>query len=445
MTENASLAANRIADAFARAKGEERTALIPFVTGGYPTLERSEEWLLALVRGGADIIEIGVPFSDPLADGTTIQRTNQAALRHGVTLADLMAMVRRVREQHDVTVPILLMGYFNPMLQYGLERLVADADAVGLDGFIIPDLPAEESDELLAICRRHGLDLIYLLAPTSTDARIEAVAERASGFIYCVSLTGVTGQRDALPDLTGYLSRVRARTDIPVAIGFGISTPEHVRQVGAVADGAVVASALINYVDTVPEDDQAEAAERFIRGLRGEEAFAPTAASVTDSPPASTGDRAGGNAAPGMDATASRADANQQIACRGIRGATTVEANTAEDILEATTDLLEALIRLNEIGAEDVVSAFFTTTPELTAAFPALAARDLGWTEVPLLCAHEMSVPGALRGVVRILLHVNTARAPSEIRHVYLREAGALRPEWSYNDGEIARILGRES
>ena len=228
-----------------------------------------------MVRGGADLIEIGVPFSDPLADGATVQRTSQVALRHGVTLADAVAMARRLREQHGVSVPILLMGYFNPMLQYGLEELARDSAAAGVDGYIVPDLPAEESDELLAACRRHGLDLVFLLAPTSTDERIAAVAERASGFVYCVSLTGVTGQRAALPDLRDYLARVRARTDLPLAIGFGVSTPEHVRQVGEVADGAVVASALINFLDTVPDADQLVAAEQFVRGLRGEAPFPP--------------------------------------------------------------------------------------------------------------------------------------------------------------------------
>ena len=133
----------RVADAFARARAEGRTAIIPFVTAGYPTPERSEEWVLAMVRGGADLIEIGVPFSDPLADGTTVQRTSQAALRHGVTLADAVAMVRRLREQHGVSIPILFMGYFNPMLQYGLEKLARDSAAAGVDGYIVPDLPAE--------------------------------------------------------------------------------------------------------------------------------------------------------------------------------------------------------------------------------------------------------------------------------------------------------------
>ena len=433
-------ATSRVVDAFARARGEGRTTIIPYVTAGYPTPERSEEWLLGMVRGGADLIEIGVPFSDPLADGPTVQRTSQVALQHGVTLADAVAMVKRLREQHSVSVPILLMGYFNPMLQYGLEALARNSAAAGVDGYIVPDLPAEESDELLAACRRHGLDLVFLLAPTSTDERIAAVAERASGFVYCVSLTGVTGQRAALPDLRNYLARVRARTDLPLAVGFGVSTPEHVRNVGEVADGAVVASALINFLDTVPDTDQVEAAEQFVRGLRGEAPFPPQ---ISGEGTSSATVEMVGNDAKGDSVPEPTTSGHRYVACRGIRGATTVETNTAEDILEATTDLLDALIRLNDIDAEDVVSAIFTTTPEITASFPAMAARELGWTDVPLLCAHEMAVPGALHGVVRILLHINTTRTPSEIRHVYLREAGALRPEWAYDDAQLGQILGR--
>jgi tryptophan synthase alpha chain len=429
----------RVAAAFARARAEGRTAIMPFVTAGYPTPERSEEWLLALVRGGADLIEIGVPFSDPLADGATVQRTSQVALRHGVTLADAVAMTHRLREKHDVAIPLLLMGYFNPMLQYGLDRLAADSAAAGVDGFIVPDLPAEESDELLSACRAHNLDLIFLLAPTSTDARIAAVAERASGFIYCVSLTGVPGQRDTLPDLTAYLARIRAQTDLPLAIGFGLSTPDHVRQVGEVADGAVIASATINFLDTVPEEEQPTAAEQFVRGLRGEAPF-PPAGTTKRMETAHSPDQGG---SPGTEPANESERLPGPAACRGIRGATTIESNTAEDIQEATTDLLEAMIRLNDIAAEDVVSAIFTTTPGITAAFPALAARELGWTEVPLLCAHEMNVPGALSGVVRILLHINTRRSPSEIRHVYLRESRALRPEWGYDDAQLSKILGR--
>jgi tryptophan synthase alpha chain len=431
----------RIAAAFARARSEGRTAVMPFVTVGYPSLQGSEAWLLGVIRGGADLVEVGIPFSDPLADGTTVQRTSQAALRNGATLTDALAMTRRLRDEHGVTVPILFMSYVNPMLRYGFERLAADSVAAGVDGFIVPDLPAEESDDLLAACRRHDLALVYLLAPTSTEARIEAVAQRASGFVYCVSLTGVTGQREALPDLQRYIGRVRAKTDVPIAVGFGVSTPEHVRQIGEVGDGAVVASAMINYLDTVPTDEQPEAAEKFVRRLRGENISLDTAPAETAVPGPAAGDDSGNDALPQTDVLVRKV--SRPVACRGIRGATTVLTNTAEDIVEATTDLLDALIRLNDIEPQDVVSAIFTTTPELTAAFPALAARDLGWTEVPLLCAHEMNVPGALKGVVRILLHVNTPRSAAQIKHVYLREAGALRPEWAYDDSRLAEVLGR--
>jgi chorismate mutase len=197
---------------------------------------------------------------------------------------------------------------------------------------------------------------------------------------------------------------------------------------------------MINYLDTLPDADQARGAEAYLRGMRGEAVFPPEIATRTVTATAGeAGARAGEHGAPAAAATTP----GQQLYCRGVRGATTIAANTAEDILEATTDLLDALIRLNEITAEDVVSAFFTTTPELNAAFPALAARKLGWTEVPLLCAHEMDVPGALRGVIRILLHINTPRLPAEIRHIYLRDARALRPEWAYDDEQLARVLGR--
>lgn len=429
--------AARTIAAFAKAKAEGRTAVIPFVTAGYPTPEQADAWALAVVRGGADVLEIGVPFSDPLADGATVQRTSQVALENGTTLGHALEMTRRLREQHGVTIPVLLMGYVNPMLQYGLEKLAADSASAGVDGYIVPDIPAEESDELLGPLNQHGVDLIFLLAPTSTDDRIAEVARRGTGFIYCVSTTGVTGERASLPDLEKYVGRVRAHTDTPIAVGFGISSPEHVQQVGQVADGAVVASAMINFLDSLPVQEQANAAERYVRGLRGEEPFPPSVSVSGEGAPVSVS----GHAAPKPES--SSVNGAQQVACRGIRGATTIETNTAEDILEATNDLLDALIRLNQIVPEDVVSAVFTTTPELTAAFPALAARNLGWTEVPLLCAHEMNVPGSLQGVIRILLHVNSSRSAAEIRHVYLREARALRPEWAYDDAQLAQILGR--
>jgi tryptophan synthase alpha chain len=240
---------------------------MPFLTGGYPTLHRSEEMLEALVAGGADLLELGVPFSDPMADGTTVQKTSQVALDQGTSLADCIAMVKRAREK-GITVPIVLMGYANPFLHYGIEKFAADAAAAGVDGAIVPDLPLEEADEFAIPLRERGLDLVFMIAPTSTQHRIEEVAKKASGFIYCVSLTGVTGARSNLAaDLEEYFARIRAATDTPLAIGFGISTPDHVREVSKLADGVIVASALINYVDQLPEAEQAAGATGFVRDL----------------------------------------------------------------------------------------------------------------------------------------------------------------------------------
>jgi tryptophan synthase alpha chain len=263
-------AKSRIADTFARCKAEGRIALMPFVTAGYPRMAITEQLIPALVEGGADLMEIGVPFSDPLADGTTVQRSSQKALENGTSLRDCLALVRKMRAQ-GIEIPLVLMGYYNPILAYGIERFVPDAAAAGVDGFIVPDLPAEESGTLKGLSEAHGRDLIFMVAPTSTDQRLAASAAQASGFIYCVSLTGVTGARENLSaGLDDYLDRIRTHTDLPLAVGFGISTPAHVRQVGQHADGAIVASALINYLDTFPEEQQPAEATRFVRYLRGE-------------------------------------------------------------------------------------------------------------------------------------------------------------------------------
>jgi tryptophan synthase alpha chain len=262
--------ASRIGEAFARCKAEGRTALIPFLTGGYPDMATVEATVPAMVAGGADLVEIGVPFSDPLAEGKTVQRTSEGALAHGTRFVDCLNLVSRLRHDHDVTVPMILMGYFNPILQYGIERAAADAAEAGVDGFIVPDLPAEESGELLDACRKHGRDLIFMVAPTSTDDRLREAGRQATGFIYCVSLTGITGSRAALSDeLPAFLSRVRAATDLPLAVGFGISTREHVEAVGRFADGAACGSALINHLESVPKEQQPEAAKAFVEGLRG--------------------------------------------------------------------------------------------------------------------------------------------------------------------------------
>jgi tryptophan synthase alpha chain len=236
---------------------------------GFPERESALEMAPALEAAGADMFELGVPFSDPLADGATVQRASEQALANGVRLSFCIETVAALRA-NGLRAPLVLMGYFNPFLRYGLERLAADAAAAGADGFIIPDLPPEEAGECQATLRAHGLDLIFLVAPTTPDERIAEIARIASGFLYCVALTGVTGARRELWDgLPEFLERVRRLTDLPRVVGFGISSAAHVQQVGAHAEGAIVASALINTIEGLPPEQRVEGAAAFVRELKG--------------------------------------------------------------------------------------------------------------------------------------------------------------------------------
>lgn len=256
----------RIGGAFAATHAEGRAALMPYFTGGYPDLRTSEEVLVAVAEAGADLIEIGVPFSDPLADGPVIQRSTQVALDNGMSVAKCLALVSRLRER-GVRQPITLMGYVNPILAYGGERYVHDAVAAGADGLIVPDLPPEEATELEAACRSAGLAMTYLVAPTSTPERLQRIAERTSGFLYLVSLTGVTGARDSLPpDLGDFVARARQVAHTPLAVGFGVARPEQAAEVGRMADGVIVGSALIKAVGQAAHP--ASAAADFVRSLR---------------------------------------------------------------------------------------------------------------------------------------------------------------------------------
>lgn len=238
-----------------------RPAFMPYSVLGYPTRQASLEVVKTLVEAGADLLELGIPFSDPLADGPTIQAATQKSLENGTTLADCLAMTRELRAQ-GVTTPALLMGYVNPMLAYGLARFVSDAAAAGADGFIVPDLPPEEAAEFEQLCRQHGLALVYLLAPTSTPERIRRVAQQSQGFIYLVSLTGVTGARSELSaNLADFVARVRAQTDTPLAVGFGIGSGPQAQAVAQLADGVIVGSALVKQAAKGPEHVRGLAAE----------------------------------------------------------------------------------------------------------------------------------------------------------------------------------------
>jgi tryptophan synthase alpha subunit len=262
---------DRIAAAFARARAEGRPALIPFLPVCWPEPHATAPIVRAAVEGGADLIELGFPFSDPLADGVTNQRAYEEALANGATFDRLFAITRELRSE-GVRVPFLIMGYFNPLLAYGTSRFVRDAVEAGVDGLIVVDLPPEEAAELAGPARAAELHLVYLLAPTSTEERIAKVAAAASGFIYCVSVAGVTGPRAELPpSLPEFIGRVRAQTDLPLAVGFGISTARHVEAVGRIADAAIVGSAFVQAVRDAPPATRPTRVREFVRGIAGRE------------------------------------------------------------------------------------------------------------------------------------------------------------------------------
>ena len=246
----------RIGQRFERLKREGGKAFVAFLTAGDPSLDRTVTAAAELDQAGVDVLELGVPFSDPLADGPVIQRSSERALKRGTTLATVLEAVRRIRRTTEL--PLLLFSYYNPLLRHGLARLAAEARDAGVDGVLVTDLPPEEAGPWLEAARPCALDTVFLAAPTSPDERLHRVAEASRGFVYAVSRTGVTGERQALSDdARPLVERLRARTAVPVALGFGISTPEQVAQAAAVADGVVVGSALVRFLEDHPEGDLA--------------------------------------------------------------------------------------------------------------------------------------------------------------------------------------------
>ena len=237
-----------IAARFTELKANNRKAFIPFITAGDPDLETTIRLVSELERAGSHIVELGVPFSDPVADGPVIQRASERALKHGYRLSDYLSAVKTIRRES--AIPIVLFSYFNPILQYGLERLATDARSAGVDGVLVTDMTPEEGGEYCACLEQHGLDAIFLVAPTSDDRRVEAIARCSRGFIYLVSRTGITGERQSLSDsMAPTLARIRKHSELPVAVGFGVSRPEHVREVWKIADGAVVGSAIVSQIE----------------------------------------------------------------------------------------------------------------------------------------------------------------------------------------------------
>jgi tryptophan synthase alpha chain len=258
-----------IAETFARLRREGRTGLVTYTTAGDPDLPRSEAILRALDRGGADVLEVGVPFSDPLADGPVIQRATERALAAGGSLRAALGLVERVKP--FVSAPIVLFSYANPLLRMGLPAFARRAADAGVDGVLALDLPIEEADELRETLASAGLDTIFLLSPTTTEARIQRAAELGRGFLYGISRLGVTGVRDRVAaGAEALVRRIRAHTSLPVALGFGISRPEHVVEVGAYADAAVVGSALVSLIAEAGSTPQlVERVEAYVRDLKG--------------------------------------------------------------------------------------------------------------------------------------------------------------------------------
>jgi len=257
----------RIGSLFENAKGQGSKPFIAYLTGGDPTPERTAELILALERGGTDLIELGVPFSDPIADGPVIQRASERALAAGTRLPHLLEIVRTVRRSSEI--PILLFSYMNPLLRYGFDKLGADASEAGIDGVLMTDLCVEEAEEPVTRLRRHGLDTVFLAAPTSSERRLQLVAEHSSGFVYLVSRTGVTGEQQSISEAAAPLAhRMRRITALPLAIGFGISTPEQVAETAQVADGVVVGSSIVKCIEVnASAPDLPAKVEIFVRHL----------------------------------------------------------------------------------------------------------------------------------------------------------------------------------
>lgn len=249
----------RLSKRFAELRAAGELGIVAYITAGDPSLDATLKFVLALAESGADVIELGVPFSDPLADGPTIQRASERALKSGANLPAVIDLVRRIREKSQI--PLVLFSYYNPVFQMGLEKFAAAASSAGADGVLITDLTPEESEDYRRILAAHHLDTIFLAAPTSDDARLIRIAAVSTGFLYLISRTGVTGAKDAMSDeVPALLRRVRAKTQLPIAVGFGISLPGHVSLLGGLADAAVVGSALVAEIEKASSIDSAAAA-----------------------------------------------------------------------------------------------------------------------------------------------------------------------------------------
>ena len=259
---------NRIDLLLSKSVAEGRPVLSPFITIGYPDKQKSIEMGISILNNGGDMLELGVPFSDPLADGPTIQRTSFVAIQNGINLSHCLSAASAIRNSNS-TAPLILMGYLNPFLHYGFEQFASDASKSGIDGVIIPDVPAEEARPYLEFCDSNNIHFIPLLAPTSTDSRIEQSCKNARGFVYCVSVTGTTGARSNISkNLEQLVSKIRRYTELPILVGFGVSTKKHFQDVTRFADGAIIASAMLDAIASDPNADAVITTSKFIKGIK---------------------------------------------------------------------------------------------------------------------------------------------------------------------------------
>ena len=265
--EQKGILVGRIEETFKKLREKEEVALIPYLTAGDPDLDTTLSLILEMDRQGADLIELGVPFSDPAADGPTIQEASVRALKRGVTLVNIMDMISSLRNETDI--PIILFGYYNPFFHYGVERLALRAKEVGVDAFLVVDLPPEEVAEFQVHLDPLGIDFIFLLSPTTPLERVRMVDKKAGGFLYAISLTGITGAREQLPpELEEYVSGIRKTVSLPVAVGFGISTPQQAAVVAGLADGVVIGSAVVKKIHDAPPGEAVQKVGKFIKVLK---------------------------------------------------------------------------------------------------------------------------------------------------------------------------------
>jgi tryptophan synthase alpha chain len=256
---------NRFSRIFGRAAKEDRLVVSIFLTVGHPSIDESRDLAIAAIEAGAEIVELGVPFSDPLADGATVQASSYKALRQGVAVRDCLDVAAAIREKSDAA--LLLMGYTNPFLAYGFDRLVRDSSEAGLDGFIVPDLPPDEAGDFEEMLEGSDLSIVYLVAPTTDKSRLETVASHAEGFLYCVSLTGTTGGEQLDAGVDDFLARVRRQTTVPLVVGFGVSRPDHIAALRGKADGAIIGSRFVRLVDEAPDHERLQSARSFVESM----------------------------------------------------------------------------------------------------------------------------------------------------------------------------------